>query len=149
MWTPPPEAARQALEELTQARHKRQSSTHIFVVPHLMTPEWKSQLYKTADLIFTLPFGHEHWPTFHHESLTIAVCFPYLRREPWELKKTPLMGRMAGELCKMLSENPRTGRSILSQLFELTTRLDKEPLCQLRKLLSGRWRHELPCGSAH
>ena len=112
VWTPPPAAARQALEELKQARHKRQSSTHIFVVPHLMTPEWKSQLYKTSDLIFTLPFGAEHWPALHHESLTIVVCFPYLRREHWELKATPLMDRMAGELCKVLSENPRTGRSV-------------------------------------
>ena len=53
IWTPPPAAARQALEELRQARHKRQVSTHVFIVPHLMAPEWKTQLYKTADLIFT------------------------------------------------------------------------------------------------
>ena len=148
VWYPPPAAARQALEELRQARHKRQASTHIFIVPHLMTPEWKSQLYKTADLIFTLPFGNNYWPAHHHESLTIAVCFPYLRREPWELKGTPLMGRMAGELCKVLSTSNRTGRNILSQLFELTSRLDKVPLRQLRKLLSGRWRPRVPCKQA-
>ena len=140
VWTPPPAAARQALEELRQARHNCQGSTHLFVVPHLMTPEWKTQLYKTADLIFTLPFGDEHWPASHHESLTIAVCFPYLRREPWELKSSPLIGRMAGELHKVLSNSPSAGRNFLSQLLELSTRFDKVSLHQLRKLLSGRWR---------
>ena len=140
VWMPPPAAARQALEELRQARHKRQVSTHIFIVPHLMTPEWKTQLYKTADLLFTLPFGDKYWPTSNHESLTIAVCFPYLRRAPWELRSSPLMGRMAGELHQMLSKDPSSGRDLLSQLFELSTRLDKVSLRQLRKLLSGRWR---------
>ena len=144
VWSPPPAAARQALEELRQARHKRQLSTHIFLVPHLMSPEWKSQLYKTADLVFTLPFGDFYWPSGNHESLTFGVCFPYLRREPWELKSTPLMGRMAGQLHEVLSSNPSAGRHILSQLFELTTKLDKVSLRQLRKLLSGRWRFTLP-----
>ena len=140
VWAPPPAAARQALEELRQARHKRQLSTHIFLVPHLMSPEWKSQLYKTADLIFTLPFGNVYWPEGNHESLTFAICFPYICREPWELKSSSLMGRMAGELREVLSTNPSAGGNILSQLFELTTKLDKVSLRQLRKLLSGRWK---------
>ena len=149
IWIPPPAAARQALEELRQARHKRQVSTHIFIVPYLMTPEWKTQLYKTADLLFTLPFGDRYWPASNHESLTIAVCFPYLRREPWELKASPLMGRMAGELHQMLSKDPIAGRDLLSQLFELSTKLDKVSVRQLRKLLSGRWRPILSCKSTH
>ena len=114
-----------------------------------MTPEWKTQLYKTADLLFTLPFGDKYWPASNHESLTIAVCFPYLRREQWELKSSPLMGRMAGELHQMLSKDPSSGRDLLSQLFELSTRLDKVSLRQLRKLLSGRWRPILSGKSPH
>ena len=114
-----------------------------------MTPEWKTQLYKTADLLFTLPFGDKYWPASNHESLTIAVCFPYLRREQWELKSSPLMGRMAGELRQMLPKDPSSGRDLLSQLFELSTRLDKVPLRQLRKLLSGRWRPILSGKSPH
>jgi hypothetical protein len=38
LWTPPPAAADVALEQLRQARHKRQDSFHIFVCPKLMTP---------------------------------------------------------------------------------------------------------------
>ena len=51
IWSPPPAAARYALEELRQARHKRQNSIHIFVVPKLMVTEWNPLLYKAADLI--------------------------------------------------------------------------------------------------
>ena len=143
IWTPPPAAARIALEELRQARHKRQASLHLFIVPHLMAPEWRSQLFKSADLILTLPFSEDYWPESHHEPLTVAIFFPYLRREPWELKASPLMGRMARELYKVLSESTSAGRDLLSQLFILTSRLDKVSNRQLRKLLSGRWRPKL------
>ena len=144
IWNPPPADARIALEELRQARHKRQSSLHIFITPHLMAPEWRSQLFKSADLILTLPFSDDYWPNRHHESLTVAIFFPYLRREPWELKASPLMGRMARELYKVLSESASSGRDLLSQLLVLKTRLDKVSIRQLRKLLSGRWRAKLP-----
>ena len=143
IWTPPPAAARIALEELRQARHKRQSSLHIFIVPQLMSPEWRSQLFKAADLILTLPFSTDYWPECHHEKLTVAILFPYLRREPWELKASPLMGRMARELHKVLSEGGSAGRDLLSQLLILTTRLDKVSNRQLCKLLSGRWRSKI------
>ena len=144
VWTPPPAAARIALEELRQARHKRQSSLHIFITPLLMTPEWRSQLYKSADLIVTLPVGYDCWLDCQHESLTVAIFFPYLRRQPWELKSSPLMGRVARQLHKVLPESSSSGRDLLSQLLILTTKLDKVSIRQLRKLLSGRWRFTLP-----
>ena len=143
IWTPPPAAARIALEELRQARHKRQSSLHIFITPLLMIPEWRSQLYKSADLIVTLPIGNDYCPDCHHESLTVAIFFPYLRRQPWELKSSPLMGRVARQLHKVFSEGSSSGRDLLSQLLILTTKLDKVSIRQLRKLLSGRWRFTL------
>eukprot|EP00957_Ditylum_brightwellii_P053984 4088885-Ditylum_brightwellii.AAC.1 len=74
-----------------------------------MIAEWTTQLYNTADLIFNVPFGHKHWLSRHHELLTVAVCFPYLHREPWELKGLPLMGQMAGELSRLLHEDSSTG----------------------------------------
>ena len=78
VWTPPPAAALWALEELRQARFKRQSSTHIYIVPHLLKQEWNRQLFKTADLIIHIPIGHPHWQTTNHESLTLAICFPFI-----------------------------------------------------------------------
>ena len=82
VWTPPPSAARKALEELRQARHKRQKAAHFFIVPSLMTPEWNSQLYITADLILNVTAKTSFWSSMNHESLTIAICFPFLTREP-------------------------------------------------------------------
>ena len=76
IWDAPPGAARVVIEEIRQARHKRQKSTHVFLVPRLMMPEWRSQLYKSADLIFSLPAGHPHWDNSNHEPLTIAIVFP-------------------------------------------------------------------------
>ena len=148
MWTPPPAAARVALEEIRQARQKRQDSSHILVVPKLMAPEWQRQLFKTADLVVTVPTGHPHWPKAHHEPLTLAICFPYIRSEPWELKGSPLMGRMARELHKLLEDNPSSGRDLLSQLCAKSTTLNGLSIFKLRKVLSGRWKHSIPSKQA-
>ena len=144
VWTPPPAAARVALEELRQARHKRQRSAHIFIVPSLMTLEWSGQLYKTADLILKLPEKSKIWPSKNHESLTLAICFPFMCREPWQLKGQPIMGRMARELCSLFETDSSTVGYILSQLCDTTTRLDKMPVGRLRKVLSGRWFPAIP-----
>ena len=41
IWTPPPAGALSAIEQLRRARLKREASTHVFVVPKLMAPEWR------------------------------------------------------------------------------------------------------------
>ena len=128
LWSLPPAAARFAIEELRQARHKRQASLHVVLVPKLMSPEWLGLLHKTADIIFTLPVGHPNWDLNKHEPLTIAICFPYLYRAPWELKGTPLMGRMARELCRLLKTDPGAGGYFLSELHQVTHRLDRMSL---------------------
>ena len=143
VWSPPPAAARVALEELRQARHKRQDSAHIFITPKLMTTEWQRQLFKTADLILTIPTGHTHWPESQHESLTLAIFFPYLRNNPWELKGSPLMGRMARELQTMLKTDPISAGNLLSELCQKSVQLDNLPLRKLRKMLSGRWKYSV------
>ena len=128
-----------ALEELRQARHKRQRSLQFFIVPRLMSPEWNTQLYKASDVIFSLPAGHPNWLLPNHEPLTVAIFFPYIYRAPWELKGTPLMGRMARELCDLFKKDPGTGRYILSQLLKISARLDHLSIQQLRRVLSGQW----------
>jgi hypothetical protein len=43
VWSPPPSAADVVLEELRKARLKHQDSTHFFVCPRLLTPDWLKQ----------------------------------------------------------------------------------------------------------
>ena len=40
LWAPPPTAAHQVIEELRQARQKRQTSMHVFACPRLMFDEY-------------------------------------------------------------------------------------------------------------
>ena len=51
VWSPPPAAAVAAIEELRKARHKRQDSHHIFIVPRLMQPEWRKQYTRPPILL--------------------------------------------------------------------------------------------------
>ena len=43
--SPPPAACNVAIQELRKARIKKWDSTHIILVPRLMTPMWLKQLY--------------------------------------------------------------------------------------------------------
>ena len=119
VWAPPPAAARFAIEELRQARHKRQASTHIFIVPKLMTTEWRKQTFKAADLCFDIPAGHPAWPAEMHEPLTIAILFPYLPRAPWQLKGSNFVGGMERTLYQVCRDCPSATGSVLSKLFQL------------------------------
>ena len=138
VWAPPPGAARQAIEQLRQARHKRQESSHIFVCPRLLWSEWRRHLYKSADLIFTIPAGSVVWPHDMHESLIVAVYFPYLHRAPWELRGTDLLVELAGTLQRVLKKSSISGGDILSKFCLFTRRMDCLPLCELRKVLQGK-----------
>ena len=140
VWAPPPAAGRFAVSELRQARLKRQASFHVVLIPKLMQAEWRRQLYKGADLIFDLPVGHEVWPSAMHESLTVALFFPYLNRAPWEFKKTRLMVDMGRLLPKVFKEAPALAGAVLSELCSLTRRLDTMPLGDVRRVLYGGWK---------
>ena len=76
IWTPPPAAAEPALEELRKAQHRRTTSTHIVLIPKLLTPAWRNHLNKVSDV---------GWPTSKHEPLTIGIVFPLIRYQPWQL----------------------------------------------------------------
>jgi hypothetical protein len=86
------------LEELRKARIKRQESLHVFVCPRLMKPKWFRQLYKAADIVFDLPVTSWCWPSLMFEPLIIGIVFPCIRVPPWQLRGTPKMFKLGGQL---------------------------------------------------
>ena len=58
-WFPPPACADVALEQLRMARIKRQDSSHVFVMPRLLTLKWGrlKQLWKACGVILSVPAG--------------------------------------------------------------------------------------------
>ena len=125
VWVPPPAAADVCLEELRKARIKRQISTHVVVIPRLMTPVWLKQLYKTADLVFSVKPMHSFWSKNEFEPLTIAICFPYLSHFPWQLRGAPKMYAVARKLRQLSCKEELAGghflRKLLSQCRKLHT----------------------------
>ena len=108
----------------------------MFIVPRLMNQEWRRNVIKAADLRFQVPVGHPHWSLEMHEPLTIAVIFPYLSRQPWELRKTGLMVEMGGKVQRMLKENPTAGFDLLSKLCILTGKMEKMESMSVQRLCS-------------
>lgn len=101
IWQPPPAAALFAITELRKARIKRQDSTHVFVCPRLMTPEWLRSLYKEADFVFVVPLNSPFWNESMYEPLYIGVCFPFLSSFPWQIRGTPKMSASSRQLQGM------------------------------------------------
>ena len=144
IWDPAPGIARFAIEQLRQARMKRQASMHVFIVPRLMNQEWRRNVLKAADLKFEVPVGHPCWSVNMHEPLTIAVVFPYLSRQPWELRKTGLMVEMGGKVQRVLKENPALGFDLLSKLCILTGKMESMSVLRLCRVLRGSRETEVP-----
>ena len=113
VWAPPPGGADVALEELRKARHKRQSSMHVFMCQRLLTPKCFKQLHKACDLVMEIPAGTSFWPEGNYEPLIIGLAFPFIRSQPWQLRGTPKMFAMDRKLCKMWKEDPVGGRDLL------------------------------------
>jgi hypothetical protein len=118
IWAPPPAAADVALEELRKAVMKRQSATHLFVVPRLLTPEWRRQLNKTADLVFFVEPGSGYWPPDMYEPLTFGFIFPLLSVPPWSRRRTPKLLHMARSLPKMLKTTDVAAGHILCKFCQ-------------------------------
>jgi len=135
VWTPPPAAADVALEELRKARLKRQRSTHIIVIPRLMTTLWLKQLNKAADLIVYLPNKYSFWPHAMHEPLVIAFCFPFLFYRPWQLKGTPKVCATARQLQNLFKSSEVDPGGLLREFCNLCKRLPSLSECVVQKLL--------------
>jgi hypothetical protein len=123
VWVPPPAAADAAVEWLGKSIHKRPTSTHIMIVPRLMTARWRKTLTKTSDLLFTVPVGSNVWNSQQHEPLICAVSLPLSKKKPWRHKGTPYVERIHGHLQELLSDYHERSRPVLRELLFRATAL--------------------------
>ena len=137
VWSPPPAGAQIAVEQLRRARLKRELSTHVMIVPRVMAPEWRRQLFKVADLCIDLPFD-EHWiKHVQHEPLTFAVSFPFLPHSPWQLKRTPAFLAMGDVLRSLWKDSEVSTGSVLHKLFCTQRGLSNLSPGMVRQMLQG------------
>jgi hypothetical protein len=135
VWSPAPAAAETAVEELRRARHKRQRSHHLVIIPRLMQPYWRKQLYKAADVVITLPPGHPAWPSDMFEPLTLAFVFPFVRYRPWQLRGSINLLALGREVSRLWRDNLSGERSLLRQLWGVQRKVSGMPEKLARKVL--------------
>jgi hypothetical protein len=142
-WFPPPAAADVAIEQLRIARIKRQESTHVFVCPRLMTPQWLKQVHKACDIVFTVPIGSPGWPTNMFEPLVVGICFPYLRFDPWQFKGSPKMVEQAKQLSSLQSTGEMDQGHLLRKLWAMCHKLLRMPEGMVSRMLFFKQRHSV------
>jgi len=144
LWHPPPAAADAAIEEIRKARLKRRNSTHIIVVPRLVTTLWLRQLYKTADFLINVTNTHPFWPSSMLEPFVLAIAFPYSKHPPWQLKSTPKLLHSQREVQRLLQAHPLDGRNILQKFYLSTSKLPRLPPSLVWSLLHFKSRSAIP-----
>ena len=137
IWTPPPAGGLIAVEQLRRARLKREGSTHVIIIPRLMSPEWKRQLFRVSDLFIELPFDNNWDQASQHEPLILAVLFPFLSHRPWQLKRTPAFLGMAGVLRRVWKSDNISPWVVLRQLFIQQRKLGSLSESVVRKMLQS------------
>jgi len=149
VWTPAPAAGQHAVEQLRQARLKRTSSTHLFLVPRIFTSIWRKQLHKVADLVVELPFDDECWQqNIEHEPLTLAFVFPFVCFKPWQLKRTYAILGMGRVLRRLWKESNLSTWHILHKFLLWAGRLYTMPEGVVRKMLQSASSFEILCRKA-
>jgi hypothetical protein len=104
------------LEELRKFLMKFHYSTHVIILPRLLTTEWRKQRLKAADIVILLPAGCDTWPLNMHEPLTIGFVFPFLPFSPWQLAGTPNMFRLGRQLPNVFEDKNVVTGGLLRKL---------------------------------
>ena len=136
IWSLPPAAALDALEELSVARLVRPSQvTAIVLVPQLLQPEWRRRFVRCVDLYFVIAAGSSDiWPSHMHESLLVGISFPILRHEPWEWKRVPFMVGLGRQLSSLHKDNSVLAGDILHKFWSTRykmSRLSESMVCKM------------------
>ena len=136
VWAPPA-AAETMLEEVRKARHRRMESTHIILIPRLMTPTWQKHLRKVSDIVLSVPAGHPAWPSSMHEPLTVGLIFPFIRYRPWRLCRSPVLLDLERKLREVWKAQSGSEGPLLRKLWSLPRQLESLPQKLVWKLLRG------------
>jgi hypothetical protein len=119
LWAPPPALGVLAIEELRRARHKRQTSTHIFVCPRLLTIQWRRALHKVGDLVFEIPARCDFWPAVCFEPLILRIILPFSTCSPWQMQRCPEVVELGRELQNLWKSEGGDARPLLRKLCQL------------------------------
>mmetsp|Transcript_20485 Transcript_20485/g.29214 ORF Transcript_20485/g.29214 Transcript_20485/m.29214 type:complete len:595 (-) Transcript_20485:2495-4279(-) len=136
VWTPPPAAADVAMDQLGKWIHMRPAdTTHIIIIPRLMTSRWRKILGKICDLVFTVPLGTPIWNFSQFEPLIVGIALPLCRHKSWRLRGTPLLESVERTLRELPQATRGWGWSVLRQLLITTGSLDAMPAGMVRQVL--------------
>jgi hypothetical protein len=136
VWTPPPAAADAALEQMCRAQLKRPESTsHIFIVPRLMTSRWRKKLLKACTFSFYIPACVDIWDKTQHEPLMIAVCLPLSKHRPWNLRSTKHVGELERCLRPVQRFRQNGTRNLLRKFLIATRKLETMPRSMVCEVL--------------
>ena len=98
---PPPALVSISLDLLCESHQVQPKTSHVLIVPNLMTYKWRRPLGKASDTKFVLNIKSFIWSAEIHESLTVAFVCPYLSNRPWGVKHLDWVDKFKGEVFNL------------------------------------------------
>jgi hypothetical protein len=144
VWAPLPIIADVALEECMKGVHKRTDAYHIVLIPRLYSPLWLWMFYKFSDCVLKFLVGSRHWSSDMHEPLFVGIFFPLLSRNPWTLRRTPLLVGLEQKLQQVLCTGEEDGGNLLRKLLRTPKQLASMPEGVASKLLQMPGSRKVP-----
>ncbi len=117
---------------------------HIVLIPRLYSPLWLRMFYKFSDCVLKFPAGSCHWPSDMHEPLFVGISFPLLSRNPWTLRRTPLLVGLERILQQVLCTGEEDGGNLLRKLLRTPKQLASIPEGVASKLLQMPGSRKVP-----
>ena len=88
----------------------------MFIVPRLMTPLWRNQILRYADIFLDLKLVHPTWPVEMLEPLTFAFCHPYHSHSPWGVRRSKALLELGRYVQGVWENDPGTEGTLLHEL---------------------------------
>jgi len=91
--------------------------------------------------------GHPAWQLNMHEPLNLVFVFPFIRNEPWQLKRSPAIVGMGKHLLIMFKEGDGSLGFVLQQFWKRARSLDSMSKRMVSKVLHCRSGFEISYGA--
>lgn len=102
-----------------------------------MSPRWRRQLYKVADIVSECQAAQEYWGLREFKNIIIVVYFSYLPKERWELKSGPIL-QEGSRLLRGKRKSQDLGSTLILKGFcKSLSDLERLPIGVVCSLLKG------------
>jgi len=117
VWSSPSCIADVCVKRMAEMYHVWPESKHICIDAAIITPAWRKQLLKFADVLFNIVHGPVFWPPEMWEPLTFAIVCPIFSSPSFKLKYWDKVGDWSTKMSSLWRDSEEVIRDHMFKLW--------------------------------